>query len=154
MIYDSIENAHIYMGSSKDLDLTLNYLCQTDFAKMSAGRYELDGDRVYVMIQDYETTSPDDERWEAHQNYADVQFLFLGREDIGVAPRKSLIPVTEYNKAEDCTFMRGHGALIELNPGYFVVLWPDDAHMPGRTLKDAETVRKVVIKIKLLQDQK
>jgi YhcH/YjgK/YiaL family protein len=57
--------------------------------------------------------------------------------------------VTEYNPTEDYTLLRGRGTFIELNPGYFVVLWPNDAHMPKRTLNHVETVRKVVIKIKI-----
>jgi YhcH/YjgK/YiaL family protein len=129
--------------------MAFDYLGNTDFAVLEAGRYNLDGDRVYALVQDYETKSPDYEKWETHRNYIDLQFLYSGREDIGVVSKTNMTPMTEYDPSGDFTLHRGQGAFIELLPGDFVVLWPDDAHMPGRTLKNVETVRKVVIKIKI-----
>jgi YhcH/YjgK/YiaL family protein len=149
MISDSIQNVDRYRTISHEINMAFDFLRSTDFARLEAGRHDLDGDRLYALVQDYETKPPDFGKWETHRNYIDLQFLYSGREDIGVVSRTTLAPLTDYDPSGDFTLYRGHGTFVELMPGGFVLLWPDDAHMPGRTLKSAEPVRKVVVKIKI-----
>ena len=44
------------------------------------GRYEVDGGRVYVAIEEPGTKSPAQRRFESHARYADLQVLLQGAE--------------------------------------------------------------------------
>lgn len=149
MIIDNIRNMEHYAGLGEGLKTGLAYLAGTDFSKMPAGRYDLDGDRLYVLVQTYESKLPAEGKWEAHRRYADIQYIVSGREIIGFADIAALRAVEEYDAAKDFQLLEGQGSSLVLTPGTFMILLPQDAHMPGMAAGKPEPVRKVVVKIRL-----
>ena len=55
MIIDKIKNAALYYGISKHMETALKYLQSRDFSQVEAGRYEIDGTDVFMLVQEYET---------------------------------------------------------------------------------------------------
>lgn len=43
------------------------------------GRHEIDGDRVFALVQNYTTNPIEGALYEAHRRYSDIQFVFSGR---------------------------------------------------------------------------
>lgn len=70
----------------------------------------------------------------------------VGEEHIGVAPLACL--TAEPNDADrDLLWLTGDGDRVTLRPGEFVLLWPEDGHMPDLAITAPVPVVKVVFKI-------
>ncbi|MBU1096658.1 MAG: YhcH/YjgK/YiaL family protein [Ignavibacteriae bacterium HGW-Ignavibacteriae-2] len=147
MIYDSIENAKFYYNIDEKIKTALQFLSETDFTEAEPGRVDIDGDKIFALIQKYNTKPEDQGRWEAHRNYIDIQFVALGSETIGFVNVDYLDIIQEYDSSKDVEFYDGEGDFVQLNEDEFVVFFPHDAHMPGIEVEDTEEVIKVVVKI-------
>ena len=147
MIIDRIDNAPLYVGLGKRIAAALEYLRQTDFARLAPGRYDLDGDNVYALVQEYTTKPRDKGRWEAHRRYIDVQYLAAGIERIGYANAQRLTVTEAYDAAKDALFLEGEGDFLLMRPGMFMMLAPEDAHMPGLAAAAPAPAKKVVVKV-------
>jgi len=153
MILDRLENAAIYRSLGARIVLALDYLGRTDFAGMPNGRYELDGDRVFALVQRYRPKSPTEARWEAHRQYVDVQYVAEGVERMGYAPLGDGLPVPPgYDAEKDVIFFDVQGDLFTLRAGGFAIFHPSDVHSPGVATDPsaaAAEVCKVVVKCRV-----
>ncbi|MDD5707189.1 MAG: YhcH/YjgK/YiaL family protein [Kiritimatiellae bacterium] len=151
MILDTLEHAGLYAAMLPRLRTALDFLRAASTAELPDGRQNLDGDRMFALVQSYRTRTPAGGQLETHRRYADVQCLLSGRELCGYAPlTDALRPAKPYDAAADIAFYDGVCDWITLSPGRFAVLMPQDSHMPGRCGAEGPSqVRKVVIKILL-----
>jgi len=150
MIVDQLERAAQYRGLNARIDRALEYLQSTDFASMEPGKYELDGENLYVMVQCYTSkTAAEWSLFEAHRKYIDVQYVVDGNEQIGYADLASLAVEKAYDEQKDAILLKGDGDFIAARPGTFFILWPEDAHLPGRAPVAPQPMKKVVIKVKI-----
>ncbi|HMB96459.1 MAG TPA: YhcH/YjgK/YiaL family protein [Tepidisphaeraceae bacterium] len=147
MIIDSIANASSYVNLSSRIATALGFISRHDLAKLSPGRHEIEGDRIFANIQDYLTKPAEQCFWEAHRRYMDVQFVESGIEAMGWAPIQQMQVVRAYDSDTDVVVMNGPGEQIEISSGRFVILMPHDVHMPGLMLQKPQRVRKVVVKV-------
>ncbi len=149
MVIDKTENLKLYFPLLECLPRIEKFL--TDFEKepLPDGKHVIDGDRLFALIQGYETKSPEGKLPEAHRKYIDLQVVVDGRENIGWAPLAELKEETEeFSKGGDIGFYSGKIQIqVTLNKGYFVLLYPEDAHMPCTQVENPENVRKIVFKI-------
>ena len=154
MLIDHIRNAPLYYGLGERIKQALLFLQGADLAHKEPGRYELDGDNLYALIQYYDTKPRSAAAWEAHRRYTDVQYVAEGRELMGYAPLATLQVVREYKAAEDCLWLSGVGDFITVRAGMFVIFSPDDAHQPGLAINDQpQRVKKVVVKTAVLSPE-
>jgi len=132
MIYDTKEHAGRYQDLSPRFKLAFDYLAKTDFSHLAVGRYPIDGDAVFALVQEAETRSRGEAKWESHRKYADIQFLLAGGESIGAQKTSALPGAEPFNAEKDIGFYaeNGKGFFVDLAPGEFAVFFPDDAHMP------------------------
>lgn len=129
----------------------LAFLRRPDLAGLPDGRYEIDGDRIFALVQRYETQAGG-ARFEAHRAYADVQYLAGGSEAIAVAPLADLAVSAVYDPEKDVCFgsvPEGRASRLLLGPGELAVLFPEDAHAPRLAAGAPGPVIKVVVKVKL-----
>ncbi|MHB8901630.1 MAG: YhcH/YjgK/YiaL family protein [Thermoguttaceae bacterium] len=150
MILDRLENAAMYRSLNPQIEAALAYLAKTNFQSVAPGRYELDGDRLYAMVQRYATKPHAGARWEAHRRYLDVQCVVEGTERIGWAPLEKKTEVeTPYDAEKDVIFYRTTGDLLQVPAGMFAVFAPHDIHSPGLHASPTEPVDvlKVVVKV-------
>lgn len=147
MITDSLKNAKLYAGLGQELKASFEYLQEVDFATLEDGRRDIDGDRIYVIIQSYETKAGG--QWEAHKKYMDLQYVISGYERMGYANKEALKPTTAYDAEKDCLFLEGDGSFFLVPEGSFAVFAPQDAHIPGLLVGMPAPVRKAVVKIRI-----
>ena len=140
-----------YFKHKERWDKAFQWLKNTDLQNLGKARIDIDGDNVYALPSEYISKNEEDTRFEAHEVYADIQYVISGKELIGVTQKSELNEITEpYNPAGDIVFMTVNNFKdCPANPGKVFVLFPDDLHRPG--LKDGENapVKKVVLKVKL-----
>lgn len=146
MILDHITNARLYAGLSPRLQQVFEYLRETDMAALAPGKYELDGDRVFAIVSEYTTKAPGAGKWEAHRRYIDLQYLIRGTEQIWVG-RVDRFRQEAYQPEKDFLPLFGEGEALTLHEGDFMILHPDDAHMPSMAAGEPSPVKKVVFKI-------
>jgi biofilm protein TabA len=151
MIADRIDNSRLYSPLHKGFDKAFTVLKDPATVQKPDGRYSVDGDEVYYMIQHYATKPADTSRFESHRKYIDIQVLLAGEEILGSAPTAGLELVTPYDEARDIMFHRAEKVTTwtHLEPGIFCLLFPDDAHLPGCQVDQPMGVHKVVFKIRV-----
>lgn len=147
MIIDHIDNAAIYDGVAPRLTAALAYLRDTDFAGMELGRYDIDGDAIYAMVQAYTTKDVSKGMWEAHRRYIDVQYVVSGNERMGYANLDGLTVSKAYEEEDDYLLLEGDGDFLTMPAGTFIILGPQDAHMPQIAAGTPCEVSKVVVKV-------
>jgi YhcH/YjgK/YiaL family protein len=146
MIIDRIDNAHLYYTVNSKLKRAFDYIHQINADTIPAGRYEIDSTNIYALVQQYNTTLKEQGVWEAHRRYIDLQYVVQGAEGIGYANINHL-EQGEYDAGKDFLPLHGEGRLVTLRSGSFVLLLPEDAHMPGMAVDSPAPVKKIVIKI-------
>lgn len=147
MIFDTLENIPRYAGLGHNLPAALTYLAETDLANLPLGRTDLDGDNLYVLVQEYDTKLLEAGKWEAHRKYIDVQFVLRGVERMGFANLRTM-HLAEYLPEKDFQALSGSGNFVDVFAGSFVIFFPEDAHLPGLCVEQPEPIRKVVLKVR------
>ena len=130
----------------------LEYLRLTDFSKLEAGRYPIDGEHVFALVQE-----PLTQNWEAglpefHARYIDIQCLLEGAEGIGYSPANAnLVKITDQLAERDIAFVaqQENESRLVLVPGMFAIFFPGELHRPCRAPNAPMRIKKVVIKIAL-----
>lgn len=116
-------------------------------------RVELRGDKMFARVMSYDTRLPDVGTLESHRHYVDVQITLSGPEGIDWFPTDSLSEKQSYNDEKDrWLYHRNEPAPAHIDnyPGMFVVLYPQDAHMPQLVVNgQQEHITKAVVKIHL-----
>jgi YhcH/YjgK/YiaL family protein len=159
VILDTLENLERYRGLDPHLDRGLEELRAFRSGKpgfpLEDGRHGLAGAELYASISSYLSQAPEAKLFEAHRRYLDVQVVFEGRETLYWAPLGRLRLEKEYSASEDIAFYSlgagGLGQGLVLEPGLFVVLFPQDGHKPGchPAGGQPQAVRKLVLKVRL-----
>lgn len=151
MILDSLKNFRTYAGLHERFALVADFLEKNDLAALADGKYEIDGDNVYMKLGTYALKTPENAALEAHDNYIDIQVVVDGSEGFGWRFREQCdSPRGEMNLEKDIIFYNDRpSATVTAKDGEFVIFFTDDAHAPltdtGLARKD---VRKCVFKIK------
>jgi YhcH/YjgK/YiaL family protein len=149
MILDKLENAEIYTCISENLRKGFEFLKNTDLQSIEIGRYEIEGKDVFALVSEYDSKKPEDCRLEAHQNYADIQYIVSGKEAIGFVTLKNQEVTLAYNPEKDIVFFSGETVPLILEAGMFAVFFPQDVHRPCMQIDGPETVKKVVVKLRV-----
>jgi YhcH/YjgK/YiaL family protein len=146
MIIDQINNAHLYYSVHSKFKRAFDYFDQIDINTIPTGKYEIDGEAMYALVQEYNTKLKEQGVWEAHRRYIDLQYVIQGTEVIGYANINHM-QQGEYDAGKDFLPLHGEGDHITVHSGSFVLLLPEDGHMPGMAVGDSAPVKKIVIKI-------
>lgn len=149
MIFDQLKNAHLYFSLGKNFETGFQYLMNNNFEGIEPGNYEIDGDNVYAIVQEYNSKPLTAGKWEAHKKYADIQMIIDGKEKMGFSNSQKMIVTHEYNEEKDVMFLKGEGSFIQVEGGSFTLFFPTDIHMPGIAVNLSTPVKKVVIKVKV-----
>ena len=151
MIIDKIDNARSYYCLGESFKKAFEYLQNTDLKNLPCGKYEIDGDNIFVSVQDYHTKPEKEGKFEAHKKYTDIQFVILGEEQMGFGNIENYKPFTFYDEKNDIVFLENKeekNFFAHVKEGYFVIFMPQDAHMPCIENNNPVYVKKAVVKIK------
>ncbi|MBP8273317.1 MAG: YhcH/YjgK/YiaL family protein, partial [Acidobacteria bacterium] len=124
MVTDRLANADLYRSLSPRIAAALAYVETTDFTALSDGRYDVDGDNIFALVQRYPSKPLLDGRWEAHRKHIDLQVVLSGVEKIGYVSIDQLT-AEPYDENKDLTWLSGEaGQWITVPAGHFTLLWP------------------------------
>ncbi len=130
----------------------LAFLQQQDLRGLADGRVEIDGDRVFAIVQRYETIAIHVPKFECHRKYVDIQCIVSGEEIIAWMPAERMTIVEPYNAEKDICFGEdpaGKWTAVHLQAGQLAVLWPEDGHAPKISPGVPAPVMKIVMKVKV-----
>jgi len=150
MIFDLLDNFTKYqriIPHSKEIS---DYLSITNIFSLAAGKYQIAGNSVFILINEYMTKAESEKKWESHKKYIDIQIVLNGQEFIGCSPIHFLNSKDGYNEEKDITFYeddsKEHSKLL-VTKNYFGIFFPEDAHKPGIQILKSDAVKKAVIKV-------
>ena len=101
MIVATLEEAAKQTVLAPAFEKAYKFLLDARGRTLEQGRVEIDGDRVFAMVQSYQTASGGEPKFEAHRKYADIQYITAGAELIGWTPLQKMAAVGEYDPAKD-----------------------------------------------------
>lgn len=145
MITDNIENLKLYGFGTDIIDFIENIRRNPKFGK------HIINDKVYANVETYKTKKLSDAKFEAHQNYIDIQILLKGREKIYYTSKDNLDVKIPYNEEKDIVFYSQNienYPWVGLDGSNFVVLKPHEAHAPQVCDEFEQDVVKLVVKVK------
>lgn len=149
MIIDTAGNANRYVNMHRFFAKAFEFLQNTDLMHAESGKYMIEGEEVFAIVQEYTSRNIAECRLEAHRKYVDIQYIVSGEELIGVNLLSNQRSKDGYDEMNDVIFFEGDFSLIKMVSGMFAIFYPDDLHMPGITSDHQTTVKKVVIKVRV-----
>ncbi len=147
MIYDHIKNIGLYKGLTPAIDLALDYLAAVT-PEVEVGTHLLDLG-VKAVVSAYETKPVNEKGYEAHRRYIDIQLALVGTELIRCKPLPQVVETIPYNPEKDAArYADCPGMDAVIGDGYFLLVFPEDAHEPGLAVNGVSApVKKVVMKV-------
>ena len=150
MLVSELERIERRFSRKPEIMNAIDFLRRQDILNLADGTFAIDGDRVFAVVQRYETVKTDTPQFEHHRKYIDVQFIASGLEIIGWAPVERMSVTEAYDANKDIAFGTvppAEWTPLLLHPGQAAILWPEDAHAPRLPAGRSSRVMKVVIKI-------
>ncbi len=148
MVFDCLKNAEQYFPLGEKIEKALRYLSNTDFTNVEPGTYEIDGENIFAIVQEYNTKPSSSAKWEAHKKYIDIQYMISGKEKMGFTDSRKVIVLQEYHENKDLILYKGEGNFLIAEEGHFAIFYPTDIHMPQLALNIPKEVKKVVVKVR------
>lgn len=151
MVIDQLKNSGLYTGLSARIEHAFAYLHTTTLNTIPVGRYEIDGDDIFALVQEYETKPISDCVMEAHKKYLDIQLMIRGAELVGHALLYTQEPaLMEYSEEKDLMLFPDEPSFVSImGAGTFMIFFPGDIHMPCIQIEQPEMVKKIVVKVKM-----
>ena len=106
-----------------------------------------DGNKI--LVQAGPTKPWEGAELEAHRDYLDIQYIVKGQEVVGWAPVETLTLSGEFNTAKDKGMYSGLNDTMLIREGYCYVVYPEDAHAPGKHIDQPGEFVKLVVKLKV-----
>lgn len=147
MIYINRESSIV---RTKEIEQALDFI-RKNGKTIEDGKVELDGKNLYINFMTYESKERSACKYEAHENYIDVQYVIEGEEAMPVTTRENMSEKAPYDPVKDVTFYNDdkEGTFCVMKAGDYVVVFPDDVHMPKVMVNGPTRVKKAVAKIKI-----
>lgn len=149
MIIANLADCERYEALHPKLKMLFDYVKTYNLLTMPAGRVAIEGDNVFVNIDDSLMQPAEERPLEVHRRYMDVQFPLSCAEQFGWKPLSALTtePSVPYDAQRDIAFYKEEAqAYVSAQPGQFYILFPEDAHAP---IVGQGPIRKAVGKILL-----
>ena len=146
MIVDTLVETRRYANLHPAFAAAFEFLARPALGSLPLGRHALDGDLLYVTIDQTEGRGREGARLESHRRYIDIQFTIEGDEEIGWTPVDDCAaPAGPYDDDRDIRFYEDRPRTwVAVPRGRFTIFFPEDAHAPlaGRGL-----LKKAIVKI-------
>ncbi|HTD40516.1 MAG TPA: YhcH/YjgK/YiaL family protein [Mucilaginibacter sp.] len=145
---NSVEFMKQYESNKALWDKAFVFLGDSKLATLAPGKYTIDGDNAYATISLGPPKKLEDVKWESHRKYIDLQYVIMGKINIGVSPVSAAKVIEEYNENRDAANYTVEGKYLTATPKEFFLFFPQDAHRPDIKIDGYDTLKKLVIKIR------
>jgi biofilm protein TabA len=147
---NAVEFYKQYQSNKPVWEKVFSYLKTQNLDTIAPGKYPIDETNAYATITFGPGKELDQAKWESHRNYIDLQYVISGKEKIGVAPVSTATVVKPYEVANDAANYTAEGTYHIASPGTFFLFFPTDAHRPGIKVDGYDKIKKLVIKIRVI----
>lgn len=137
----SLPSAGLHPALQDALTLALAAVPQ----EKAPGRYELQGDNIFMNVMTFNTQSPVEKKAELHEQYIDIQLLLNGEERILFGTAGTARECEEFHHEDDyqlCSAIENEQAII-LKPGMFAVFMPGEPHKPGCVVGEPDEIKRL-----------
>lgn len=152
MITSTLNQLHWYKIISPNFEKAIQYVLSSDFAAMEPGKYQIDSDNIFAIVNEFTTKPKEECDPESHQDYADIQIIISGTERFGYTPLTTQTATTPYNPEKDVALYsieEENLNYLTLTKGQFIIFFPSDIHQPEIFVHQPALVKKVVVKVGL-----
>ena len=152
MITSTLAQLHWYEIIGPRFESAIQYALATDFSRLETGKYPIDGDNIFAIVNEYTTKPLSECDPESHRDYADIQIVITGAEKFGYTPLTDQTASTPYNPEKDVAFYslaEEDLSYITVKAGQFIIFFPTDIHQPEVFVHQPALVKKVVMKVSL-----
>ncbi len=149
MILDSLKNKAQYAALHPRFQTVFDFIDNNDVAALPCGRHDIDGDNIFVSVQELDLREVSEARLELHRKYIDIQLLLTGPNEVfGWSEKKDcLTPETEFDEQKDIQlFTDIPQCFYTVGEGQFTILFPEDGHAP---MLGEGHVKKCIFKVAL-----
>ena len=148
MIIDSLKNTERYEYLNPLFKKAFDYVKTLDIASFVAGKIELDGKNLFVNANATVLKKKEDAPLETHIEYIDIQIPLDVAESYGWKDIEKCTSISSpYDSEKDLAFYSDKPTTyFTLQPGEFVIFFPEDAHAP--CVGEGE-IKKLIIKVKI-----
>lgn len=153
MIFSNISDISNYNFLNINFRKALRFLKNNDFSNFDNGRYEIESDRIFAIVNEYNPDPYKELIWENHEQYADIHFVFSGEEIICYAKKADMEQISEYIPEKDAIFYNGNGQSLLLKNGDFIIFFPKEIHAAGIASNNCLITKKIVMKVKLYNEK-
>ena len=148
MIFGNIKNLKEYSFLEEQIKKCFAFAAENDLACFEKGRYEIEGDNLFVNVTEYITAQAEERFWEAHKKYLDLHLMLCGQEQIDLSFIQNM-QLKEYVERNDFLPMDGaKNCSVVLHTGDFLVCDFSDGHRTGIAVEGKENIKKAIFKIK------
>ena len=149
MILDSLKNKAQYAALHPRFQAVFDFIDNNDVASLPCGRHDIDGDNIFVMVQELDLREVSAARLELHRKYIDIQLLLSGPNEVfGWSEQKDCLTAeTEFDEQKDIQlFTDIPQCFYSVGEGQFSILFPEDGHAP---MLGEGHVKKCIFKVAL-----
>ncbi|WP_063653762.1 N-acetylneuraminate anomerase [Candidatus Arsenophonus triatominarum] len=117
--------------------------------KCDPGRYDLQGDDIYMNVMRLSTQPAQSKKAELHEKFIDIQILLEGEEIIHYGVTGSTRKCDAWHKEDDyqlCAEIAGQQQVV-LEPGMFAIFFPGEPHKPCVQGTQSAEIKKTVVKV-------
>lgn len=149
MIFGNIRQEGTYRFLPRELRECFDYAAANHLIGFEKGSHAIDGERFFVNVVEYETTTPEKRFWEAHRKYLDVHFMLDGQEQIDLNFIENM-QQKEFVEKDDFLPLEGDSnSHVALRPGDFLICYPHDGHRTAVAVDGPEKIKKAIFKVRI-----
>jgi YhcH/YjgK/YiaL family protein len=151
MILDTLDECDRYRALHPGFAAAFDFATAHDLGALAPGRHHLDGDRLYLSIDQTDGRGRAGARLESHRRYIDVQLTLEGDEEIGWRPLSQCRAAAgPYDEQRDIRFHDdAPDSWVAVPRGRFAIFFPGDAHAP---LAGTGRLKKAIFKVAVTAD--
>lgn len=152
MIYGNLKNktqVDYLLKNDNLMKIVFDFLEGNKKNALEKGKFFIEDSKLFGFYSEYKTHTDEQQIWEAHRKYLDIQFLVSGQEIIEYSDLKNMSIAEEYSDETDAVLGTCDKVdyRFKMEEESFLILFPEEAHLPGVTGENESINQKIVIKI-------
>jgi YhcH/YjgK/YiaL family protein len=148
MIVDKINNIGCYEKLVKDSGKIAEFFKSNSLDSIAQAKDKLSIEGTGYSFAPYEIGSgaSQEKKWEIHRQHIDIHIVLKGKEYVEWLPVEFLKNSIEYNCGLDVEFFADtvKGSTVIIEPGYFCLCLPQDAHKPSVSGESAGGIKALI----------
>ena len=137
-----------YHKNPRHWQQAFQFLRTANLKELPLGKQELEGEHLFINVQEYYGKQKPDALYESHKKYVDIQYVIEGEEIMGLTTLDKVAVKELYSEEKDIAFYDFEGGrFLKATPENFFLFFPEDVHRPSITTGDSILIKKIVVKV-------